>query len=81
MFGIVHLGRDALPFPGGEDARVKVNDICSSFANLVTVEEDVVMVVVENEGDIQLFAYWEEIMNRVANIVILEDETVLDRVG
>jgi hypothetical protein len=81
LLGVVHLGRDAFLFPCCEDARVKVDDICSSFADLIAVEEDVVVVVVENHGDVQLFADRKKIVDRVADVVVLEDETVLDGVG
>ena len=80
LLGIVHLGRDALPFPCCEDARVEIDNIRSALADFIAIEENIVVVVVQNERYVQFFAYGEKIVDRVANIVVLEDETVLDGV-
>jgi hypothetical protein len=36
------------------------------------------MMKVENKWDIMLLADWEEVVDKPADIVILQDETVLD---
>lgn len=52
-FGIVHLLTDLFSVPGGFDARVEGHDVEGSFADMGGVEEDVVVVEVEDHGDVE----------------------------
>lgn len=77
-FGVVHFRGDVLAFPGGENAGVEVDDVFGAFADLGGVEDDVVVVVVEDHGDIELFAQGQKLMNTPADVVVLEDQPVFD---
>lgn len=77
-FAVVHLGRDVLALPGGEDARVEVYDVAGSLADLVRVEDDVVVVVVEHEGDVKFLAYGEQIVHAPADVVVFQHQAVFD---
>lgn len=77
-FRVVHLGRDVLALPCGQDARVEVDDVFRTFSDLATVEDDVVMMVVEHEWDVQFLAKREQFMDTPTNVIILEHKTVFD---
>ena len=77
-FGIMHFRSNVFAFPGGEDARVEGDDVFGAFADLGGVEDDVVVVVVEDEGDVEFFAEREEFVDAPADVVVFEDEAVFD---
>ena len=52
----MHLLPDALSVPGGFYPREQTHDTVCPFSQLSAVENDIVMVKVETERDIELFA-------------------------
>lgn len=78
-FGVVHLLLDALALPGVGDALLQLGfrNVEGSFAAVGGVEANVVVVVVEHQGDVELFANRQEVVDGPAYIVVFENEAVL----
>lgn len=55
-FGVMHLWGDILSFPCGEDSRKHVDDIFCALADLVGVENDIVMMKIKDHRNVELFA-------------------------
>ena len=77
-FAVVHLLRYAFPGPGGFYTWIQIHDVQCALADFVVIEDDVVVVEVEDKGDVEFFADREKVMDRVADIVIFEDKSPLD---
>lgn len=77
-FTVVHLGRDTLAPPGVQDAWEQRDDVLGALTGFVRVEDDVVVVKVQHHRDVQLLAERQDVVNRVADVVVLEDEAVFD---
>lgn len=75
---VVHFRGDVLALPRGQDARVEVDDVFGAFADLVGVEDDVVVMVVEHEWDVEFLADGQEFVHAPAHVVVLQDEAILD---
>jgi hypothetical protein len=46
--------------------------------DLVCIEDDIVMVIIKHKRDIELFTDREEVVDRIAHIIILKNKTVFD---
>lgn len=55
-FAVVHLRGDVFAFPCRQDTGVEIHDIPCSLADLICVENDVVMMIIEHEGDVEFLA-------------------------
>lgn len=53
---VVHFRGDALAGPGGQDAGEEVDDVFGALADLGGVEDDVVVVEVQDHGDVEFLA-------------------------
>jgi hypothetical protein len=73
---VVHHLRDTFPGPYCLDTVIQIHDVLCSFPDLVCIEDDIVMVIVKHERDIELFADREEVVDRIAHIVILKNRAV-----
>lgn len=74
----MHFLGDVFAVPSGLDAWKEVHNVARAFAELVGVENDIVVVEIEDEGDIELLADGEKIVHAPRNIVILQHDPILD---
>lgn len=80
---VVHLLLDVLARPRRGDARgdLGLRDVVGAFAHARgRVEDDVVMVIVEHHGDVELFTNREEVVHGPDDVVVFEDQAAFDRV-
>jgi hypothetical protein len=76
--GIVHFRRYLFAIPGRFYAGEYGTNIVRSFANLGGIEDDVVVVEVETEGDVELFTNWQKVVDGPGDVVVFKDEATLD---
>ena len=78
-FRIVHLGRNVLPLPSRQYPRIEVHYVLCAFSDLRSVEENVMMMIVQHHGNVELLADRQNVVYVVAYIVVFQHESVLDR--
>lgn len=66
---------NSFSFPGSQNSRHQF------FQRLLGCGEDIVVMVVEHERNIQLFANWKKIIDVVAQFIVLQNQTSLDVLG
>ena len=74
---VVHFGGDGLACPGGKNPGEEVDDVSGALADLGGVEDDVVVVEVEDHGDVEFLAQGQEFVDGPADVVVFEHEALL----
>lgn len=77
-FTVMHFLRYILSIPSSLYPRVERHNVKCSFAELGRVENYVVMVKVETEGNVELFTDGEEVVYGPGDIVVFENKALLD---